>query len=128
MTEPKRYRKLPVEITAIELTQYGDFVRAAQWINDNGGSAVFAPKLSGGQDDHLVISTLEGNMEASVGWFIIQGVKGEFYPCDGEIFKLTYESVEAPPEAETVTGTYSVGRRSKSGTSLSGGAAKAVPV
>jgi hypothetical protein len=33
-------------------------------------------------------------MVASVGDFIIKGVKGEFYPCKPDIFEATYESVE----------------------------------
>lgn len=42
----------------------------------------------------LTISTLEGAMLAKVGDFIIKGIEGEFYPCDLEIFKKTYELVE----------------------------------
>lgn len=128
MTEPKRYRKLPVEITAIELTQYGDFVRAVQWVNDNGGSAVFSPKLGADGHDYLIITTLEGNMEAAVGWFIIQGVKGEFYPCEKEIFNLTYQAVEVPEyDSLSGTGSYVVGRPDGR-TSLVGGATLSVPI
>jgi hypothetical protein len=32
-------------------------------------------------------------MVASVGDWIIKGVKGEFYPCKPDIFEATYESV-----------------------------------
>ncbi|NRA19033.1 MAG: hypothetical protein HRU05_00990 [Oceanospirillaceae bacterium] len=42
----------------------------------------------------LVIKTLEGEMRAPVGHYIIKGIKGEFYPCDPEIFAQTYESVD----------------------------------
>jgi len=129
MTEPKRYRKLPVEITAIELTQYGDFVRAAQWINDNGGSAVFSPKLGADGHDYLIITTLESNaFEAPAGWFVIQGVKGEFYACEPEIFSLTYEAVEVPEyDSMSGTGSYVVGRPDGR-TSLVGGAAISIPI
>ena len=41
----------------------------------------------------LSIFTLEGKMEASIGDFIIKGVKGEFYPCKPDIFDLTYELI-----------------------------------
>ena len=41
----------------------------------------------------LAIHTLEGDMAVGLGNYIIQGVRGEFYPCDGEIFKETYEEV-----------------------------------
>ena len=41
----------------------------------------------------LVIHTLEGDMEASIGDHIIKGVNGEFYPCKPNIFAKTYEEV-----------------------------------
>lgn len=41
----------------------------------------------------LVIETLEGNMLAHDGDYIIKGVKGEFYPCKPDIFKATYEKL-----------------------------------
>lgn len=42
----------------------------------------------------LIIKTLEGNMIASPGDWIIKGVQGEFYPCKPDIFEATYEKVE----------------------------------
>lgn len=41
----------------------------------------------------LTIVTLEGNMIASYGDWIIKGVKGELYPCKPDIFERTYEPV-----------------------------------
>ena len=38
----------------------------------------------------LVIPTLEGDMTATRGDYIIKGVQGEFYPCKPNIFKATY--------------------------------------
>ena len=43
------------------------------------------------QETELVISTLEGQMTASFGDYIIRGVQGEFYPCKPDIFAATYE-------------------------------------
>lgn len=40
------------------------------------------------------IGTLEGPHEVSEGDWIIQGVKGEFYPCKPDIFQMTYEASE----------------------------------
>ena len=37
------------------------------------------------------IPTLEGEMTASLGDWIIQGVNGELYPCKPDIFEKTYE-------------------------------------
>lgn len=44
--------------------------------------------------DHLDIKTLEGTHRADIGDWIIQGVKGELYPCKADIFEMTYELVE----------------------------------
>lgn len=41
--------------------------------------------------DRIIIHTLEGNMTANIGDYIIKGIKGEFYPCKPDIFKETYE-------------------------------------
>ena len=40
------------------------------------------------------IPTLEGNMKANIGDYIIKGINGEFYPCKPGIFAKTYEEVE----------------------------------
>ncbi len=42
----------------------------------------------------IPIPTLEGEMLASDGDWIIQGVNGEFYPCKPDIFEKTYEAVD----------------------------------
>lgn len=39
------------------------------------------------------IKTLEGNMRACPTDWIIKGVRGEFYPCNDEVFALTYDPV-----------------------------------
>ena len=41
----------------------------------------------------LIIQTLEGDMRAQIGDWIIKGVNGEFYPCKPDIFKKTYELI-----------------------------------
>lgn len=43
--------------------------------------------------NELVISTLEGDMKAPVGSWIIRGPLGEYYPCRQEVFKETYEAI-----------------------------------
>lgn len=40
---------------------------------------------------YIFIQTLEGEMRASCGDWIIRGVNGEFYPCKPDIFVTTYE-------------------------------------
>lgn len=45
-------------------------------------------------DKELIIDTLEGQLKASPGDWIITGIQGEQYPCKPEIFELTYELME----------------------------------
>ena len=40
-----------------------------------------------------IIPTLEGDMAANPGDWIITGVRGEKYPCKPDIFEATYEPV-----------------------------------
>lgn len=51
------------------------------------GKTVFAPF----ETRCLIVLTLEGEMVAVPGWWIIRGVQGEFYPCDPGVFEATYE-------------------------------------
>ena len=44
-------------------------------------------------DFKKVEKTLEGDMMASVGDFIIKGLIGEFYPCKPDVFHKKYEEV-----------------------------------
>jgi hypothetical protein len=80
---PKFYRKKPVVI------------QAKQWTGDNLTEMLgFCERcFSKGEANNLVVVTLEGDMTAAVGDYIIRGVKGEFYPIKELIFKQTYESV-----------------------------------
>lgn len=42
----------------------------------------------------LYIKTLEGEVKAEIGDWIIKGVKGKFYPCKPDDFKKNYEVIE----------------------------------
>ncbi len=42
----------------------------------------------------MTIHTLEGDMKAEAGDYIITGVKGEQYPCKPDVFRQTYELIE----------------------------------
>ena len=51
--------------------------------------------VNGGcQVGNLIIKTLEGEMKASIGDYVIKGISGEFYPCKPDIFEKTYEAEE----------------------------------
>lgn len=45
-------------------------------------------------DKEMMIHTLEGEMKASAGDYIITGLRGEKYPCKPDIFKMKYEPID----------------------------------
>jgi len=45
-------------------------------------------------DKEVVIHTLEGDLTAQPGDYIITGIAGEQYPCRADIFEATYEEVK----------------------------------
>ncbi len=85
------FRKKPVVIEAV---QFLGNIRHLAAINKHFGAAFTFRSTSGEDFGNAVISTLEGEMVASPGDYIIRGVKGEFYPCKPDIFATTYEPVE----------------------------------
>ncbi len=44
-------------------------------------------------DVEIIISTLEGDMKADPGDWIITGIEGEQYPCKPDIFEKTYKKI-----------------------------------
>ena len=83
-----KYRKKPIVIEAVRWT--GSITPEME---DLLGEVKVLPKGSS-----LLIPTLEGVMEARRGDYIIRGVNGELYPCQPDIFKKTYELLEAENE------------------------------
>lgn len=95
----RRYRKLPVEVEAVEFTDErgtGSAASIVRWILDNGGRACYETTGMDTVHGMISIATLEGRMYATPGDFIIRGVQGEFYPRKPDIFNLTYEAVDEP--------------------------------
>lgn len=102
MTTPKKYRKKPVTIEAMQLTR--DNVHdVAAWC---GGRVIKESNSADRNDVYIAldIPTLEGIMRAETfhtstyrngryhgGDYVIRGVAGEFYPCKPDIFAETYE-------------------------------------
>ena len=93
------YRKKPVVIQAVQLT---DAVLDADHPSDlHMPGVVYDPMRREAR-----IETLEGTMTASLGDWIIRGVKGEYYPCKPDIFEATYEPAAAP--SSTVPKRYQI--------------------
>jgi len=90
---PQQFRKKPVVIEAMQLTDHGSSDAIGYWIRSNSPTA-FHSSGSYGTEFWLKIDTLEGVVQASTRDWIIKGVAGEFYPCKPDIFEATYEPVE----------------------------------
>jgi len=84
------FRKKPVVIEAVQWNC--PFENAPpEWFRD---AMYKAPGTEGAvlrEYDDIIIFTLEGEMRAHPGDWIIRGVKGEIYPCKPDIFDATYD-------------------------------------
>ena len=100
-----KFRTKSREIEAIQLTwanwhKICNFVPVPWFIGgcflDKDGKVLDEQTMNFGEGRlGLKIKTLESNeFIAKTGDWIIRGVKGEFYACDDEIFKLTYEEIK----------------------------------
>ena len=85
------FRKKPVVIEAMQLD--GHTVAIAEWLTECRQAFRSDTDPFDAKQDVLHIPTLEGEMTASPGDWIIRGVQGEFYPCKPDIFDATYEAV-----------------------------------
>lgn len=91
----RRYRAKPVQIEAMQYTP-GSETAIEKWSNrevavqkvlnrsPEGPAIVYA----------LSVKTLEGDMVANPGDYIVKGTHGEFYPVKPKIFESKYEEVE----------------------------------
>ena len=89
-----KYRKKPLIIEAFKWTGGPDQREDPEWMVDAIRKNIVSFVPSG-----MLIATLEGAMMASLGDYIIKGVKGEIYPCKPDIFMATYEPVIPPDPA-----------------------------
>ena len=76
------FRKKPVVVEANRLTKSNSDALAV-WC----GATTFEDSYD------ILIPTLEGEMRATEGDWIIRGLKGAFYPCKPDIFEASYGAV-----------------------------------
>ena len=88
-----KFRKKPVVIEAVQIT---DATFDAPHPNPEHIPGVIYDPVK----HEAYIQTLEGTMTASLGDWIIRGIKGEFYPIKEDIFFQTYEPVEDSPDGD----------------------------
>ena len=93
MTEPKKYRKKPVEIEAMQWT--GDNADAlAQWTDGSFWTVCEEDRTD--DPDHTACLYVEANsrhLGIPTGEWVLRDSAG-FYPCRADIFAATYEVVE----------------------------------
>lgn len=97
MTQPAKYRKKPVVVEAILYTG-SNHVEVQAFT----GAFHFGPVASEDRDaDPDITAEVYDELHSTWvgvkdGQWVIRGVKGEFYPCDAEVFDATYDlAVEA---------------------------------
>lgn len=102
-----RFKTKPVIIEAVQFT--GDnFAEVHKFTEGPEGRSQFAWTVLGkGEDVRLaddtddfqvqVYDTLHDTwVNVRIGMYIIKGTKGEFYPCDPEVFEAKYEIIPEP--------------------------------
>ena len=95
MNKEMTFRKRPVEVQCVQYTRRFAW---PEWFHDRVsqgtvkvfGTGKFATPT---EPCYCTIETLEGTHRCDEGDWIIQGVKGELYPCKPDIFEMTYEVV-----------------------------------
>lgn len=90
-----RYRKKPVIVEAFQMTEkrrwdnseWPVWLHRAWQLEPGQRNALFCKD----NEPELFIFTLEGEHKVTFGDYIIQGIKGELYPCKPDIFEASYE-------------------------------------
>ena len=98
-----KYKKKPV---VVEAFQYDGDLKGADgkyyvpdWAAEAYEKGIMYYDLT-----ELFINTLEGTHHVSVGDYIIQGLKGELYPCKSDIFVKTYDVLTGDkPETNSIS-------------------------
>jgi len=87
----KKYTKRPITIEAVQFTgTQENFNELLEFTEDAVCNFMMSKTFEGDNVTTCCVPTMEGLMTATQGDFIIKGIKGEFYPCNEDIFHLTY--------------------------------------
>lgn len=93
-------RKRPVQVEAFNWDGSEESAQVIiNWAKSHGTQVWYRENINPDTEEgmgtyHLTIHTLEGDMIARPGYWIIKGVENEFYGCEPEIFAKTYEGSE----------------------------------
>jgi hypothetical protein len=97
-----RYCTKYVEIEAI---RWDGSVFSADEIEKWSGGATACRLDTSSLQASLYVATLEGEMRANPGDYIICGLRGEYYPCKPDVFDMKYQLIakdDNGPEGERV--------------------------
>ena len=83
MTEPRKFRKKPVVIEAMQFD--GENFAAVRRF---AGAHVWATVAN-----RKKIQTLNGPVHLNKGDYVAKTVKGDYYPCSPDVFEATHEEV-----------------------------------
>ncbi|WP_300919678.1 hypothetical protein [uncultured Dubosiella sp.] len=87
----KKYIKRPIAVEAVQWGGSNYTKDQHNWIFDSGNV-----RFDEFEPDVLIVYTLEGDMKAHLGDYIVKGIDGEFYPVKKEIFEKTYREAKKP--------------------------------
>lgn len=85
------YKKKPIVVEAMQYTPE-TMAECLQFLKEGEAQYVLAAV----ELDEVVIKivTLEETLTVKYGDYIVKGVHGEFYPCEPDIFEVTYENYQ----------------------------------
>lgn len=93
----QKFQKKPVTIAAVQWDGTAEgAIPIIDWILENGGTATYLCDdvhlgACNPETEHVIqIQTLEGPMMSRKGWWIVRGIKGEFYGVEPEVFMASY--------------------------------------
>lgn len=81
----KEYIKKPLKIKAVLYDGTSSSINLIKELDINNNIEY--------KKNYLIIKTLEGDMRANKGDYIIKGVNNELYPCKSDIFEKTYQDI-----------------------------------
>lgn len=98
MTTPTRFRKLPIEISAIQWTGGNE----AQVIAFTGPTYFHAVDPEDRIEDADITASVFDELHSTwvgvyTGHWVVRGIRGEFYPIDDSVLAESYEPVEPTP-------------------------------
>lgn len=89
------YRKKPVVVEAWQFTDKNKDMILSELKEKQMN---IYPAFDNNNKPCIRIPTLEGEMTANLGDYIIMGIQGEIYPCKAKIFEQAYEEVKESEE------------------------------